>query len=318
LNRIRPFFANVNVTRAINSSGSPILLVTRLAVALRWLAGGSYLDLCFAWGVASSTFYHENGVLWLTLEVLDKSFSLGFPFGDEARLEELAAGFCDHSGGILDGCVMALDGFGVSTRAPFQSEVEAPKDYRFRKSGFAIIVLGGVDVKGKFLCASCNHSGSTNDIIAWNDSNLCEVLEVKKLLPNRFFFIGDEALTCTFQFLSPWPGRGLDQSKDAFNYWLSHSRQSVERGWGMVTQHWGIFWRIFRFSFDCWALVVLVCLKLHNICLDELVDVPTQHFLEDVREGDEWNVLDNEQPNDAELRGRAPGDRRREITQNIE
>jgi hypothetical protein len=65
-------------------------------------------------------------------------------------------------------------------------------------------------------------------------------------------------------------------------------------------------------------LVVLVCLKLHNICLDELVDVPTQHFLEDVREGDEWNVLDNEQPNDAELRGRAPGDRRREITQNIE
>jgi hypothetical protein len=55
-----------------------------------------------------------------------------------------------------------------------------------------------------------------------------------------------------------------------------------------------------------------------NICLDELVDVPTQRFLEDVREGDEWNVLDNEQPNDAELRGRASGDRRREITQNIE
>jgi hypothetical protein len=33
-------------------------------------------------------------------------------------------------------------------------------------------VLGGVDVNGRFLCASCDHSGSTNDIIAWNDSNL--------------------------------------------------------------------------------------------------------------------------------------------------
>jgi len=213
---------------------------------------------------------------------------------------------------------MALDGFGVSTRAPFESEAEAPKDYRFRKSGFAIIVLGGVDVKGRFLCASCNHSGSTNDIIAWQDCNLYEALEVKKLLPDNYFFIGDEAFTCTNQFLSPWPGRGLEPSKDAFNYWWSHSRQSVERGWGMATQRWGIFWRIFRFSFDRWSLVVLVCLKLHNLCLDNLVEVPTQRFLEDVREGDEWIVQDNEQPNDGELRGRASGDRQREITQNIE
>jgi hypothetical protein len=86
----------------------------------------------------------------------------------------------------------------------------------------------------------------------------------------------------------------------------------------MATQRWGIFWRIFRFSFDHWSLVVLVCLKLHNLCLDNLVEVPMQRFLEDVREGDEWIVQDNEQPNDGELRGRASGDRRREITQNIE
>ncbi len=58
-------------------------------------------------------------------------FSFRFPFGDEARLDELAEGFCVHSGGILDGCVLAMDGFGVATRAPFKSEVEAPKDYRF-------------------------------------------------------------------------------------------------------------------------------------------------------------------------------------------
>jgi hypothetical protein len=50
---------------------------------------------------------------------------------------------------------MAIDGFGVSTRAPYKTEVESPKDYRFCKAGFAIIVLRGVDVKGKFLCASC-------------------------------------------------------------------------------------------------------------------------------------------------------------------
>ncbi len=61
-------------------------------------------------------------------------------------------------------------------------------------------------MKGRFLCASCDHSGSTNDIIAWQDCNLYEALEVKKLLPDNYFFIGDEAFTCTNQFLSPWLG----------------------------------------------------------------------------------------------------------------
>jgi hypothetical protein len=157
-----------------------------------------------------------------------------------------------------------------------------------------------------------------NDIIAWQDSNLYEALEVWKWLPEQFFFIGDEAFTCTRQMLSPWPGRGLDPWKDAFNYWLSHSRQAVERGWGMVTQCWGIFWCIFRFALDHWSLVVMVCMKLHNIGVDHLVAVPDQRFLEDVREGDEWIVQDNEQPNDAELRGRAAGDRRRVIMANEE
>jgi len=42
------------------------------------------------WGVAPSTFYHVNGVLWPTVEAIDKVFPMGFPFGNEARLEELA------------------------------------------------------------------------------------------------------------------------------------------------------------------------------------------------------------------------------------
>jgi len=100
-------------------------------------------------------------------------------------------------------------------------------------------------------------------------------LEERQLLPDKYYLIGDEAFLCTQQFLSPWPGRGLDAFKDAFNYWLSHSRQAVERAWGMVTQRWGIFWRKFRFSFIWWSLVILVCMKLHNICLDHTLQLPS-------------------------------------------
>jgi len=50
------------------------------------------------------------------------------------------------------------------------------------------LVLAGCDVN---VCASCDHSGSTNDIIAWQDSNLFQMLEVEQLLPNKYFFNGD-------------------------------------------------------------------------------------------------------------------------------
>jgi len=33
------------------------------------------------------------------------------------------------------------------------------------------------------------------------------MLEIEKLLPEKYFFIGDEAFTNTQQFLSLWPGK---------------------------------------------------------------------------------------------------------------
>jgi hypothetical protein len=48
------------------------------------------------------------------------------------------------------------------------------------------------------------------------------------------------------------------------------------------------------------------------------VDVPLQRHDEDVREEDAWEVNDNVREDDADLRGRATGDRRRDITSFLE
>jgi hypothetical protein len=50
-----------NEQKAINSSGSAISFKTRLAVSLRWLAGGSYLDICFAFAISYTSFYEKDG-----------------------------------------------------------------------------------------------------------------------------------------------------------------------------------------------------------------------------------------------------------------
>jgi len=46
--------------------------------------------------------------------------------------------------------------------------------------------------------------------------------------------------------------------------------------------------------------LVLVCMKLHNLCLENLVDLPSHRFLDDVRNSNEWIIQDNECPDDAE------------------
>ncbi len=127
---------------------------------------------------------------------------------DNERLEQLAEDLRNHSGGVMDGCILALDGLGVIAHCPFKDDMERQRDYHFHKGCFAIVALAGFDVDGRFICATTHHSG--NNIVAWNDSELHYFLEVMQGLPSKYFFIGDEAFTDTQQFLSPWPGKGLN------------------------------------------------------------------------------------------------------------
>lgn len=109
-----------DVQQAKNSSGGPITPKTKLAVTLRWLAGGCYLDICFGFGVANGSFYNaERGPLWPTVRALDEAYDLKFPCDDLDRLQQIGAEFGAHSRGILQNCVGAVDGLLIRTRAPY-------------------------------------------------------------------------------------------------------------------------------------------------------------------------------------------------------
>jgi hypothetical protein len=64
----------MSIKQAINSSGSPIDNKTKLAVTLRFLAGGSYLDITFAFGISKTSFYD---IVFEVLEAIDKIFQIG-------------------------------------------------------------------------------------------------------------------------------------------------------------------------------------------------------------------------------------------------
>ncbi len=61
LTKLRSTMGESSIDRekqATRSSGSPVSLTTRLAMALRWLAGGSYWNICGLYGVSAGTSIH--------------------------------------------------------------------------------------------------------------------------------------------------------------------------------------------------------------------------------------------------------------------
>lgn len=69
--------------------------------------------------------------------------------------------------------------------------------------------------------------------------------------------------------LTPWPGRGIPADKDAFNFWQSNSRITIECSFGILAMRWGIFWRPINTSIAHSVQVVQACMVLHNMCIDD-------------------------------------------------
>ena len=322
--KLRDYVCNeyVDVDQATRSSGSHISLRTRLACTLRWLAGGSYLDICFEFGVAHGSFYKDGGLLWGTMELLDKAFDLGFPFNDDNKLREMASDFSYWSKNKMPNCVLAIDGWVCRTRCPTREEVEFPTAYRNRHECFGMVVLAGCDARMRFHMFSCLSAGSTNDVMAWQFSAMKLKLD-SGALPEPYYFIGDEAFVCANQFLVPWSGRGLPPGKDSFNYHLSSMRQCIERAFALLTNRWGIFWRPLQCHFDRWTLVCMVAAKLHNYCIDMDDLQPTCRHASDHQDEDAPLVFMNEQEVYEDEEGlyyyrRPTGYRRTQITEALD
>ena len=80
----------------------------KLGIALRFLAGGSYLDLSFAFDVPYRTIM---SYVWEVFEAIDDTFNnIEFPLEDEEKLRKLEQGFMKISGGVFKGTVAAGDG----------------------------------------------------------------------------------------------------------------------------------------------------------------------------------------------------------------
>jgi hypothetical protein len=180
-----------------------------------------------------------------------------------------------------------------------------------------MVVLAGCDSRTVFRMLSVKHSGSTHDALAWNCCNLKQTIDKTQgvsQLPDDYYYIGDDAFTCTRQFLTPYSGHSITVWNDSFNFHLSSMRQVIERAFGILVQRFGIFWRELRMDYERWTSVITCCCILHNLCIKYNDALPEQYNIT-TTDADTIIPILNDNPNEnADYRNGPNYTKRAELT----
>ena len=102
------------------TTGGYICGEIKLALVLRLLAGGSYLDLAILFETSSSyafPIFHEVIEKWILSDYLVKINGQDYCSDDDA-MAAVALQFARSSNGIINGCIGAIDGWIVKIRRP--------------------------------------------------------------------------------------------------------------------------------------------------------------------------------------------------------
>ena len=155
----------------------------RVAVGLRMLCGGSYMDYVGRiYGLRSVYSVYlclEKLIEWLNktfefpLVTLLKEFEKGTVEATK-KLSEMSDDFASESNGFFGGCIGALDGLAIRIVRP--ANVPDAGNYFCRKNFYAINVQAICDKKKRFTWVSF-HQGSAHDSFAWSQTQLRDLLE---------------------------------------------------------------------------------------------------------------------------------------------
>ena len=251
-------------------SGGLISGETVLAIFIRFLAGGSYLDIAGCYGI------HFNTVF----ELVDKALGWidGMSFGmvsienylsgqdcAESRLRTtVMAGFAKRANGVLAGCIGVLDGWTPKVQSHGLTNLFT------RKGFFAINVQIIGDHLKRVLWLSDKFSGSTHDSPAFQQTRLYELLVEKssELYERLEYLLADSAYSIRSFLQVPFPRTFPNTHQDNFNCYLSKLRILSECVIGELCARWGIFQRRMAFDLEKCRRVIRGSAKIHNFLVD--------------------------------------------------
>jgi len=244
----------------------------RLAVALRFFAGGSIYDIAPLYGIGRPDAFSS---IWLVVEAVHRTQALDLVFPENhVHQRLLAQEFAKRSQAGFECCVGAVDGILIWILEPSDScsrisHCDATKFFCGRKHKFGINCQAVADCRGRFLDMSIRFPASTSDCLAFESSDLYGRLS-NGLLAEGLCLFGDNAYLNSPFLATPYPNVSSGY-KDAYNFFHSQLRIRVECAFGMFVQRWGILRSAFPrgITLTKTTATVLALAKLHNFCIDQ-------------------------------------------------
>ena len=199
---------------------------------LRWLAGGSYLDITDISGVSCASFYR---IVHKTLAAIEAepSLAIRWPKGN-AEVNQIVAGFTGISDdGVIDNCGGVLDGYLARIRVPVKSVVGNVRSYfSGHYQCYGLNLQAVADHHSRFLYLAVAAPGVTADRCALQQCDLNDLIES---LPMGICIIGDAAYEATEHLVPIYHGNDRKQAKyDDFCYYASQLRIRIEMAFGFV------------------------------------------------------------------------------------
>ena len=259
-------------------SGKPFQLETRLAVALRFFAGGDPLDLKLIYGMSKA---QVMLCVWRAVDALNLCLdNINFPIDDVDALKVLEADFrAATRAGFWKGQVGAIDGVHFKQRCPSEQEVADPMRYYVaRKGEFALLAIAICDYHRRFTWVDISHASCTHDATAFEATDLGQRIK-RGDLPAPFFLNGDAAFPLSRSMIVPSTG---DASLDDFDFYQSSNRMAIECAFGILVRRWGVLWRPLAMAFERRAPLIVALMRLHNFCIDERLQAGCEAGLPDI------------------------------------
>jgi hypothetical protein len=256
----------VNETMA-NLRGGTILPEICLYVTLRWLAGGSYLDITDVAGISRPSFYR---VLWKTCKAICNCPELAIIWPKTlADCQVAAANFADISreNAILN-CVGVVDGYLLRINTPSKKEAGNVKSFfsgHYQCHGLNVQAVS--DHLSRFIYFAVAGPGVMGDNDACKEVDLYELIEK---LPVGFCVIGDCAYSPTEHLVPIYGGvLRLRPIYDNFNYYASQLRIRIEMAFGLMQMKWGILNHPIGVKLDNIKWMIVAIARLHNFVINE-------------------------------------------------
>ncbi len=261
---------DVDEQQSLRRGLSPIIPTIKVYCCIRWLAGGSYSDICLFAKISWPSFYR---VCWETIGAINQAdeLQMKFPETFEECMEAANAFRSKSFGDAINNCVSAIDGYCAEIYAPPKEIVGNVRSYfsgHYQKN--CVNIQAACDANCKFQYFAVAGPGNISDRKALE---VCELGKLIRRLPGNFVAIGDAAYPPLVHLCPLYYGADkTNKFCDNFNYFGSQLRIRIEMAFGMMQQKWGILWRPLRIGIERVKHLLQAVARLHNYCVTKRLE----------------------------------------------